>query len=174
MQQAIAYVGALDMPFVYSSNGDALVERDRTRVGREMEREIPLAAFPSPEELWRRYSAWKGIERPEQQAVITQEYYTDAGGKRPRYFQEVAINRTVEAVAKGQDRVLLVMATGTGKTYTAFQIIWRLWKAKAKKPILFLADRNILVDQTKTNDFQPFGGAMTKLTNSRVDKSYEI
>lgn len=174
MQQAIAYAESLDVPFVYSSNGDAFVERDRTRAGGELEREIPLEAFPSPEELWRRYSAWKGIERPEQQAVVTQEYYTDAGGKRPRYFQEVAINRTVEAVARGQNRVLLVMATGTGKTYTAFQIIWRLWKAKAKKRILFLADRNILVDQTKTNDFQPFGGAMTKVTNRKVDKSYEI
>jgi type I restriction enzyme R subunit len=174
MQQAIAYAEALDVPFVYSSNGDAFVERDRTRAGGELEREISLEAFPSPEELWRRYSVWKGIERPEQQTVVTQEYYTDAGGKRPRYFQEVAINRTVEAVAKGQNRVLLVMATGTGKTYTAFQIIWRLWKAKAKKRILFLADRNILVDQTKTNDFQPFGGAMTKVTNRKVDKSYEI
>jgi type I restriction enzyme R subunit len=174
MQQGIAYAESLDVPFVYSSNGDAFIERDRTRTEGELEREIPLDAFPSPEELWRRYSAWKGIERPEQQAVVTQEYYTDPGGKRPRYFQEIAINRTVEAVARGQNRVLLVMATGTGKTYTAFQIIWRLWKAKAKKRILFLADRNILVDQTKTNDFQPFGGAMTKVTNRKVDKSYEI
>lgn len=174
MQQGLAYAESLDVPFVYSSNGDAFIERDRTRAEGELEREIPLDAFPSPEELWRRYSAWKGIERPEQQAVVTQEYYTDPGGKRPRYFQEIAINRTVEAVARGQNRVLLVMATGTGKTYTAFQIIWRLWKAKAKKRILFLADRNILIDQTKTNDFQPFGGAMTKVTNRKVDKSYEI
>ena len=174
MQQAIAYAEALDVPFVYSSNGDAFVERDRTRSGGELEREIPLDAFPSPEELWRRYSDWKGIERPEQQQVITQDYYRDASGKRPRYFQEVAINRTIEAIAKGQRRVLLVMATGTGKTYTAFQIIWRLWKAKAKKRILFLADRNILVDQTKMNDFQPFGGAMTKVTNRTADTAFEI
>jgi type I restriction enzyme R subunit len=174
MQQAIAYAEALDVPFVYSSNGDAFIERDRTRTGGELEREISLEDFPSPEELWQRYSAWKGIERPEQQAVVTQDYYTDVSGKRPRYFQEIAINRTIEAIVSGQNRVLLVMATGTGKTYTAFQIIWRLWKAKAKKRILFLADRNILVDQTKMNDFQPFGGAMTKVMNRKVDKSYEI
>lgn len=174
MQQAIAYAEALDVPFVYSSNGDAFIERDRTRTGGELEREISLDAFPSPEELWRRYTIWKGIELPEQQQVVTQDYYRDVSGKRPRYFQEVAINRTVEAVARGQNRVLLVMATGTGKTYTAFQIIWRLWKAGARRRILFLADRNILIDQTKTNDFQPFGGAMTKVTNRRVDKSYEI
>jgi type I restriction enzyme R subunit len=174
MQQAIAYAEALDVPFVYSSNGDAFIERDRTRTGGELEREISLDAFPSPEELWQRYSAWKGIERPEQQAVVTQDYYTDVSGKRPRYFQEIAINRTIEAIVRGQNRVLLVMATGTGKTYTAFQIIWRLWKSKTKKRILFLADRNILVDQTKMNDFQPFGGAMTKVINRKVDKSYEI
>lgn len=174
MQQGIAYAEALDVPFVYSSNGDAFIERDRTRTGGELEREISLDAFPSPEELWQRYSAWKGIERPEQQAVVTQDYYTDVSGKRPRYFQEIAINRTIEAIVRGQNRVLLVMATGTGKTYTAFQIIWRLWKSKTKKRILFLADRNILVDQTKMNDFQPFGGAMTKVINRKVDKSYEI
>lgn len=174
MQQAVAYAEALDVPFVYSSNGDAFVERDRTRTEGELEREIPLDAFPPPEELWRRYSAWKGVERPEQQQVVTQDYYRDATGKRPRYFQEAAINRTIEAVAKGQNRVLLVMATGTGKTYTAFQIIWRLWKARARRRILFLADRNILVDQTKTNDFQPFGGAMTKVTNRTADTAFEI
>lgn len=174
MQQAIAYAEALDVPFVYSSNGDAFIERDRTRTSGELERKIPLDGFPSPEELWQRYSVWKGIERPEQQAVVTQDYYTDVNGKRPRYFQEIAINRTIEAIVRGQNRVLLVMATGTGKTYTAFQIIWRLWKSKTKKRILFLADRNILVDQTKMNDFQPFGGAMTKVINRKVDKSYEI
>ncbi|MDW2068531.1 DEAD/DEAH box helicase family protein, partial [Vibrio sp. 1579] len=98
----------------------------------------------------------------------------DGSGKSPRYYQLQAINKTVEAVAAGQNRVLLVMATGTGKTYTAFQIIWRLWKSRAKKRILFLADRNILVDQTKTNDFQPFGTAMTKVTGRTVDPAYEI
>src|SRR5205085_12007689 len=97
--------------------------------------------------------------------IVAQDYFTDSSGKAPRYYQTNAINRVVEAVAANQKRVLLVMATGTGKTYTAFQIIWRLWKAGVKKRILFLADRNILVDQTKTNDFKPFAGAMTKITN---------
>ncbi|MEO7329546.1 MAG: DEAD/DEAH box helicase family protein, partial [Minicystis sp.] len=115
----------------------------------------------------------KGITPPVEQ-IVTQGYYSDGTDRAPRYYQVNAINRVVEAVARKQDRILLVMATGTGKTYTAFQIIWRLWKAGVKKRILFLADRNILVDQTKTNDFKPFGGAMTKITNRKVDKSFEI
>ncbi|MDQ4043974.1 MAG: DEAD/DEAH box helicase family protein, partial [Chloroflexota bacterium] len=135
--------------------------------------EIRLEDFPPPGELWRRYRAWKGLNGDEER-VVTQEYHADAAGKEPRYYQRVAINRALEAVARGQDRVLLVMATGTGKTYTAFQIIWRLWKAGIKKRILFLADRNILIDQTKTNDFRPFGAAMTKITHRTIDKSYEI
>src|SRR4029077_17865566 len=106
--------------------------------------------------------------------VTTQDYYSDASGKAPHYFQQVQINRTVDAIARGEPRVLLVMATGTGKTYTAFQIIWRLWKAGVKKRILFLVDRNILADQTKNNDFKPFGQEMTKITKRTVDKSYEI
>jgi len=114
------------------------------------------------------------MEEVEVEKVYTQNYYADHSGKEPRYYQRVAINRTVEAIAKGQDRILLVMATGTGKTYTAFQIIWRLWKARKKKRILFLADRNILVDQTKNNDFAPFGEKMTKIQKRQIDKSYEI
>lgn len=106
--------------------------------------------------------------------MITQDYYDDGSGKSPRYYQLQAINKTIEAVSNGQNRVLLVMATGTGKTYTAFQIIWRLWKSKNKKRILFLADRNILVDQTKNNDFQPFGTAMTKVSGRTIDPAYEI
>ena len=127
-----------------------------------------------PAELWQRYCAWKGIAGPEKRVTVETPYYDDGSGKTPRYYQLNAINRTIEAIARGQNRILLVMATGTGKTYTAFQIIWRLWKSKAKKRILFLADRNILVDQTRTNDFKPFGPAMTKITNRQVDKSYEI
>lgn len=173
MQQAIGYAELLDVPFVFSSNGDAFLFRDATGMGPKLEQEIALTSFPSPAELWERYRAWKGLDS-ERERVVTQEYYADLGGKEPRYYQRVAINRAVEAVAGGQDRVLLVMATGTGKTYTAFQIIWRLWKAGVKKRILFLADRNILVDQTKTNDFKPFGQAMTKITNRTIDKSYEI
>jgi len=173
MQQALSYGEVLDVPFAYSSNGDAFLEHDRTKALGEPEREIPLEDFPSPRQLWERYCANQGLDAS-QQGIITQDYHLDASGKSPRYFQRIAINRTMEAIAKGQDRILLVMATGTGKTYTAFQIIWRLWKSRIKKRILFLADRNILVDQTRVNDFKPFGPAMTKIKNRRVDKSYEI
>lgn len=173
MQQGLVYAEMLDVPFVYSSNGDAFLEHDRTATSGQTEREIMPHAFPSPENLWQRYCAGKGIDDPTNE-IITHDYYTDSSGKAPRYYQQTAINRTVEAITKGQDRILLVMATGTGKTYTAFQIIWRLWKSRTKKRILFLADRNILVDQTRTNDFKPFGKAMTKIKNRQVDKSYEI
>jgi len=172
MQQALDYAEILDVPFAYSSNGDAFLEHDRTGAG-PAEQEIPLDQFPSPEDLWARYRTAKGYSA-EQAAVATQDYYDDGSGKTPRYYQLVAINRTVEAIARGENRILLVMATGTGKTYTAFQIIWRLWKAGARKRILFLVDRNILADQTKTNDFKPFGQAMTKITNRIVDKAFEI
>ena len=173
MQQALGYAEVLDLPFVYSSNGDAFLEHDRTATKGKVESEIGLTDFPLPNALWSRYSKWKGLSL-EQEELVTLDNYVDISGKSPRYFQQVAINRTIEAMAKGQNRILLVMATGTGKTYTAFQIIWRLWKAGIKKRVLFLADRNILIDQTRTNDFKPFGGAMTKITNREVDKSYEI
>jgi type I restriction enzyme R subunit len=173
MQQALKYAEMLDIPFVYSSNGDAFLEHDRTGKKAEIEEELPLNAFPTPQALWERYCQWKGIAG-QKEAIITQEYYVDETGKMPRYYQQTAINRTVEAIANGQNRILLVMATGTGKTYTAFQIIWRLWKAGVKKRVLFLADRNILVDQTLTNDFKPFGPAMVKVRNRKVDKSYEV
>jgi len=173
MQQALDYAETLDVPFAYSSNGDAFLEHDRTGTGGVGEREIPLNQFPSPAELWARYCKAKGYS-PAQESVATQDYYADGSGKMPRYYQLTAINRTVDAIARGENRILLVMATGTGKTYTAFQIIWRLWKSGAKKRILFLVDRNILADQTKTNDFKPFGQAMTKITNRTVDKSFEI
>ena len=173
MQQAQAYGEALDVPFVFSSNGDGFLFHDRTGLSEQTETSLALDEFPSPETLWQRYCHWKGLDIEERE-VVEEPYYDDGSGRSPRYYQAVAINRTVEAVAKGQNRILLVMATGTGKTFTAFQIIWRLWKAKQKKRILFLADRNILVDQTKNNDFKPFGQAMTKVTNRTVDKSYEI
>ncbi len=172
MQQALSYAEMLDVPFAFSSNGDSFLFHDMTSAG-STERTIALDAFPSPDELWNGYRSWKGLA-PEVERVVQQDYYTDPGGKGPRYYQARAINRTVEAIAKGQDRALLVMATGTGKTYTAFQIIWRLWKAGVKKRILFLADRNILVDQTKTNDFKPFGQALTKIQKRTIDKSYEV
>lgn len=173
MQQALTGAEALDVPFAFSTNGDAFLEHDRTRRDGVVEQEIALPAFPSPAELWQRYCVAKNL-KPAEQAVVAQDYHADASGKAPRYYQQIAINRAMEAIAKGQDRILLVMATGTGKTYTAFQIIWRLWRARAKKRILFLADRNILVDQTRINDFKPFELAMTKITNRQVDKSYEI
>jgi type I restriction enzyme R subunit len=173
MQQALEYAEILDVPFVYSSNGDAFLEHDRTKKSGVVTREIPMDQFPSPEELWARYSGAKGYT-PEQEAVATWDYFQNDSRKPPRYYQTIAINRTVDAIARGRDRLLLVMATGTGKTFTAFQIIWRLWKSGAKKRILFLVDRNILADQTKTNDFKPFGAAMTKITNRHADKSFEI
>ncbi|WP_280552500.1 DEAD/DEAH box helicase family protein [Halomonas sp. 25-S5] len=173
MQQALAYSDALDVPFVFASNGDGFLFHDCTGLGDQTETTLGLEDFPSPDELWERYCRYKGLDQAAR-PVVEQPYYDDGSGRTPRYYQTVAINRTVEAVARGQDRILLVMATGTGKTFTAFQIIWRLWKSKQKKRILFLADRNILVDQTKNNDFKPFGQAMTKVTNRTVDKSYEI
>jgi type I restriction enzyme R subunit len=165
LQQALEYAEALNIPFVFSSNGDGFVFHDRTGTGQTKESDLSLGGFPSPEELWTRYRTWKGLSSDAEPAVL-QDYYDDGSGKEPRYYQVNAINAAIEAIAKGQDRILLVMATGTGKTYTAFQIIWRLWKAGRKKRILFLADRNVLVDQTMVNDFRPFGPAMAKLSTS--------
>ena len=174
MQQALNYAETLDVPFVFSSNGDGFLFHDRTGNAAKTEQELSNEAFPSPEELWRRYCEWKGLTTPTARNIVEMSYYDDGTGRAPRYYQANAINKTVEAVAKEQQRILLVMATGTGKTYTAFQIIWRLWKSGTKKRILFLADRNILVDQTKNNDFKPFGAAMTKISKRQIDKSYEI
>lgn len=163
MQQALGYADTLQIPFVFSSNGDGFVFHDRTGNADQAETNLTLDQFPSPEELWERYRVWKGLDAKAEEVVL-QPYHDDGSGKEPRYYQSNAINATMEAIAKGQDRVLLVMATGTGKTYTAFQIIWRLWKSGRKKRILFLADRNILVDQTMVNDFRPFGNVMAKLS----------
>lgn len=174
MQQALNYAETLEIPFVFSSNGDGFLLHDRTGNATVTEQEIQLNQFPSPEDLWERYCLWKGIATEQAKTTVEMPYYDDGSGRSPRYYQASAINNTVEAVARGQQRILLVMATGTGKTYTAFQIIWRLWKSGTKKRILFLADRNILVDQTKNNDFKPFGAAMTKISKRQIDKSYEI
>ncbi|MDO3383686.1 EcoAI/FtnUII family type I restriction enzme subunit R [Gilvimarinus algae] len=172
MQQGLDYARLLDVPFVFASNGDGFIFHDKTNPAA-LETEISLHDFPSPEALWQKFCAYKGYTDA-QLPIIQQPYYDDGSGKTPRYYQLQAINKTIEAVSSGQDRVLLVMATGTGKTYTAFQIIWRLWKARQKKRILFLADRNVLVDQTRINDFQPFGEAMTKITKRTVDPAYEV
>lgn len=174
MQQALLYAELLDAPFAISSNGDGFLLHDRTGITSPVERELSLDQFPTQDELLTIYKQWKGIVTPAQQALIAQPYYSDGTDREPRYYQKVAINRAMVEIAKGNDRMLLVMATGTGKTYTAFQIIWRLWKAKQKKRILFLADRNILVDQTIQQDFAPFGEVMHKITNREVKKNYEI
>jgi type I restriction enzyme, R subunit len=168
MQQGLDYAATLDIPFVFSSNGDGFVFHDRTGQSATIETNLGLDAFPSPADLWASYRAWKGLDAEAEQIVL-QDYFDDGSGKAPRYYQVNAVNAAIEAIAKGRDRVLLVMATGTGKTYTAFQIIWRLWKAGRKKRILFLADRNVLIDQTMVNDFRPFGAAMAKLsTNTKT------
>ena len=163
LQQALDYAATLAIPFVFSSNGDGFVFHDRTGMNAEKEATLGLDGFPPPGDLWNRYRAWKGLT-VEAEEIVLQEYFDDASGKTPRYYQVNAINAAIEAIAKGRDRILLVMATGTGKTYTAFQIIWRLWKAGRKRRILFLADRNVLIDQTMVNDFRPFGAAMAKLS----------
>lgn len=174
MQQALGYAEILQVPSAFSSNGDAFASHNKTAAaGEDIETQLPLESFPAPAELWQRYKIFHGIEDSAEDLVV-QPYHTDASDKEPRYYQVEAINRTVEAVARGQKRVLLVMATGTGKTYTTFQIIWRLWKAQKVKRVLFLADRNILVDQTLVNDFKPFGAVMTKIKNRKLDPSYEI
>lgn len=170
IQQGIGYAEDLDIPFAYSSNGDGFYEHDMI-TGEE--REISLNEFPTPKELWNRYKEEKGITE-EQEKIITEPYYFLDVNKTPRYYQRIAINKTIEAIAQGKKRLLLVMATGTGKTFTAFQIIHRLYKSGSKKKILYLADRNILIDQTMQNDFKPFQKIMTKIENRNMDSSYEI
>jgi type I restriction enzyme R subunit len=165
MQQGLDYAATLEIPFVFSSNGDGFVFHDRTGAASATETNLALDAFPSPADLWARYRAWKGLTAEAEQIVL-QDYFDDGSGKGPRYYQVNAVNAAIEAIAKGRNRILLVMATGTGKTYTAFQIIWRLWKAGRKKRILYLADRNVLIDQTMVNDFRPFGAAMAKLSTN--------
>jgi len=174
IQQALDYAKILDIPCVFSSNGDGFIFHDRTATDGNVETELAIDSFPSPQELWEKYKKYKGIETAEAEKVVAQDYYFDGSGRSPRYYQQIAVNRTVEAIAKSQDRILLVMATGTGKTYTAFQIIHRLWKSGAKKRILFLADRNALIDQTRRGDFKHFKDKMTVVKHRMIDKSYEV
>ncbi|MDA8083177.1 MAG: DEAD/DEAH box helicase family protein [Nitrospiraceae bacterium] len=174
LQQALGYAEILQVPSAFSSNGNAFASHNKVpRSGENIETQFPLDSFPSPQELWQRFKTFRGIEDKEE-GLVLEPYHVDSSGKEPRYYQVDAINLVVEAVAKGQKRVLLVMATGTGKTYTTFQIIWRLWKAKIVKRILFLVDRNILADQTLVNDFKPFGSVMAKVKNRKIDPAYEI
>jgi type I restriction enzyme R subunit len=174
MQQALEYADILDIPFVYSSNGDGFLEHDRTVKKGKVENELNLDNFPSPQMLWQRYKVYKGFDTKDKEGLYLQDYHYEQGGKKPRYYQRIAINKSIEAVVKGQKRQLLVMATGTGKTLVAGQIIWRLWKAGIKKRILFLVDRHVLADQARTNDFKHFGDKMTKIKNRKIDKSYEV
>lgn len=181
MQQALDYAQILDIPFVFSSNGDGFLFHNKTQTslsaeqaGEDIETELDNDSFPSPQDLWSKYKRYKGIETAEAEKIIEQDYYFDGSGRTPRYYQQNAVNRTVEAIAKGQNRIILVMATGTGKTYTAFQIIHRLWKSGKKKRILFLADRNALIDQTRRGDFKHFKDKMTVIKHRMIDKSYEV
>lgn len=174
MQQALEYARMLDIPCVFSSNGDAFLFHDKTATDENIEIEISLDEFPSPEELWLKYKTFKGLNTPITEKVALQKYYSDGSGRRPRYYQQIAINRTVQAIAKGENRILLIMATGTGKTYTAFQIAYILWKSGVKKRILFLADRKALISQTQKGDFKYFKDKMTVVEKRQIDKSYEI
>lgn len=171
LQQAIDYARDLDVKFAYSSNGDGFYEHD---IITGEEREIKMGEFPSPDDLWARYRKESGFD-DEQTKIITEPYYYDASYNiEPRYYQRIAINRTVEAVAKGQKRILLVMATGTGKTFTAFQIVHRLKRSGKVNRVLYLADRNILIDQTLSQDFKPFKKVAVKVENRKLDSAYEI
>lgn len=175
MQQALDYAEILQVPFVFSSNGDGFIFHDKTISEGQIEKEISLDEFPSPEALWNKYLKKEEIVEPKAVKLVEQDYHVDESGMTPRYYQANATNRTIEAIAKEQNRILLVMATGTGKTYTAFNIAWRLWKAGVKKRILFLADRNALLTQTKNGDFAPFGNdIMHIIKNRKIDKSYQI
>ena len=174
MQQALGYAEILGLPSAFSSNGDAFASHNKVAAKSEdTETEFPLESFPTPAILWQRYKKFHNI-KDEETDLFLQPYYSDGSGKEPRYYQVEAINRTIEAVARGDKRILLVMATGSGKTYSTFQIIWRLWKARKAKRILFLVDRNNLADQTLINDFKPFGSVMTKIKNRKIDPAYEI
>lgn len=176
MQKAIEYAEALDVPFVFTSNGDSFMMFDRTGLMYDVETSMALNEFPHPEQLYTKFKLWKGLD-DEAEKLVTSTYHFD-DIKEPRYYQRIAINRTIEKIAKGQKRILLVMATGTGKTYVAAQVIWRFWKNNKatgrQKRILFLADRDILVQQPKLNDFKHFGNAMTRIANHKIDKSFEV
>jgi len=174
IQQGLDYAKILDIPCVFSSNGDGFLFHDRSQTDENIETEIGIDNFPTPSQLWERYKKYKGITTPEEEKIVSQEYFFDGTNRKPRYYQQIAVNRTIEAIAKGQNRILLVMATGTGKTYTSFQIIHRLWKSGTKKRILFLADRTALIDQTRRGDFKHFKDKMTVVKHRQIDKSYEI
>lgn len=175
MQQALDYADILHIPFVFSSNGDGFIFHNKTIKEGQIEKQLTNEEFPSPDTLWKAYLREKNIESEEAVAIVEQDYHYDPDGKTPRYYQQIAINKTVEAIARGQNKLLLVMATGSGKTYVASNIIWRLWKKGVKKRILFLADRNALLTQPKNDDFAIFGNdIMNIIKHRKIDKSYQI
>ena len=149
IQQALNYAEILDIPCVFSSNGDGFYFHDRTVTEGEIETELSMDEFPTPEELWVKYKKYKGVEAEDTESIVSQEYFQDGSGRSPRYYQQIAINKTVEAVANKINRILLVMATGTGKTYTAFQIIYRLWKSNTKK-LNFIFSRSYSFDRSNS------------------------
>ena len=168
--QAVEYARILDVPFAYATNGDDLIERDMIS---GLNKSMKMKDFPTMDILWQRYLKEIGMSSNVKD-IYTEPYYITATGKKPRYYQRIAINRTVKAIAEGEKRVLIVMATGTGKTFTAFQIVWRFWKTHTFKKILYLADRNVLIDQTMRKDFKPFENAMEKINNRHINTSKEI
>lgn len=170
MQQGIGYAADLRVPFVYSSNGKGFLEHDMMTGA---ERELPMDGFPSPDELWARYSRQDGLT-DEGEEIVEAPYYHDYGSLTPRYYQRNAVNETIRAIAHGQRRILLVMATGTGKTFTAFQLVHRLRESGAVRKVLYLADRNVLVDQTITGDFKPLEKVTTKVKGRTLDSAYEV
>lgn len=172
MQQALDYAEMLNIPFAFSTNGDGFLFHDKTNK-EQIETELTLDEFPSPEELWKKYLDAKGINTEASRKIVEEDYFFD-GRMTPRYYQQNAVNATLEAIAQGRNRILLVMATGTGKTFTAFQTAYRLWKSRTAKRILFLADRNALIDQTQRGDFKHFGDKMTVVQKRQVNKAYEV
>lgn len=168
--QAVEYARILDVPFAYSTNGDDLIEKDMIS---GINKNMKMKDFPTIDELWERYQKESNLTR-EQVDIYSFPYYVTATGKKPRYYQRIAINRAVKSIVEGQQRLLIVMATGTGKTFTSFQIIYRFWKTRTFKKILYLADRNILIDQTMRKDFKPFADAMEKIDNKNINTSKEI
>lgn len=178
LQQAMQYAEMLDVPFAYSSNGDGFYEHDYL-TGKE--RELSLEEFPSEDELLIRFTAesndGKGLD-DNVRKIIDQPYYSSQNTYPPRYYQRVAVNRAVEEIAQGKNRLLLVMATGTGKTYTAFQIVYRLLQSGIKRKVLYLADRNILVDQSIQQDFAPLEKLIHKINVAKDDPntitSYQV
>ena len=171
LQQAIDYATVLHVPFAYSSNGEKFIEHDFLT---GIEREFAMDEFPTEEELWRRYCANKKFQPAQEKIILTPDHYDSVKNKTPRYYQRIAIDSVIQAVAEGQKRLLLVMATGTGKTFTAFQIVWKLLKSRTVRRVLYLADRNILIDQTMAQDFKPLEKVMCKIQNKQLDSAYEV